>query len=99
MTDSGNQKPANCFTFLTDALQMGTGTECGVAGWVMGEAGDITSRSAKSRTSALKPRCLGIWVQNAASAITSVGRQGAPFSVCTRCRRGGHTENPIHGAI
>jgi tripartite-type tricarboxylate transporter receptor subunit TctC len=53
----------------------------------------------RNRGRRLSPRCLGTWVQNAAPARTSLGRQGAPFSVCTRCRWGGHTENPIHGAI
>jgi hypothetical protein len=54
MTDSGNRKLTNCFSFSTGALQMKViavvrfragqvrrGTKCSIAGWGGGETGDF----------------------------------------------------------
>ena len=83
MTDSGNRKLTNCFSFSTGALQIKViavvrfragqvrrGTKCSIAGWGGGEAGDFKCLTLVK----LKPRPFkkpGLFFRNQARARCS----------------------------
>ncbi len=97
MTDSGNRKLTNCFSFSTGALQIKViavvrfragqvrrGTKCSIAGWGGGETGDFKCLTLVK----LKPRPFkepGLFFRNQARARCSPsGASWRPLSVtCT----------------